>query len=212
MKSILMFALRSLLALLLLWPPAGLAGAVEARQALERFLDGLDTFSAEFAQTLTDETGFVLQEASGRFSLALPDRLRWELHAPFEQTIVADGRDLWLFDPELRQATVRPLAQALESTPLALLTQPHRLDERFEVLDEAGREGLVLVLVPRSMDADFTRVELEFAPAGDLRSLAFLDIFGQRTEIRLQTFQRNPALPPGEYRLDLPPGTDIYRP
>jgi outer membrane lipoprotein carrier protein len=212
MKSILVFALRSMLALLLFWPPAGLTGAVEARQALERFLDGLETFSAEFTQTLTDETGFVLQEANGRFSLALPDRLRWELQAPFEQTIVADGLDLWLFDPELRQATVRPLAQSLESTPLALLTQPHRLDERFDVLDEPGREGLFLILTPRSIDADFTRVELEFAQAGDLRSLAFLDIFGQRTEIRLQAFQRNPELPPGEYRLDLPPGTDIYRP
>ena len=212
MKSILMFTLRSILVLLLLWPPVGLAGTTEPRQALERFLDGLETFSAEFTQTLTDETDFVLQEASGRFSLALPDRMRWELEAPFEQTIVADGWDLWLFDPELRQATVRPLAQALESTPLALLTQPHRLDERFEVLDESGHAGTVLVLVPRSMDADFTRVELAFAPGGELRSLAFLDIFGQRTEIELLSFQRNPTLPPGEYRLDLPPGTDIYRP
>jgi outer membrane lipoprotein carrier protein len=208
-----MRVLHLLPALLLLWLPAGsAAGAGEAREALERFLDGLETFSAEFTQTLTDETDFVLQEARGRFSLALPDRLRWELEAPFEQSIVADGWDLWLFDPELKQATVRPLAQALESTPLALLTQPHRLDERFAVLDEPERGGLVLVLVPRAVDADFSRLELEFAAAGDLISLAFLDIFGQRTEIRLETFQRNPALPPEEYRLDLPPGTDIYRP
>ena len=213
MKSLAVPVMRSLFTLLLLLAPQiGFAGAADARLALERFLDGLDTFSAEFTQTLTDETDFVLQEASGRFSLALPDRLRWELQAPFEQTIIADGWDLWMFDPELRQATVRPLAQALGSTPLALLTQPHRLDERFEVLDEPGHEGLVLVLVPRSRDADFTRMELEFAPEGDLRSLAFLDIFGQRTEIRLQTFQRNPVLPPEEFQLDLPPGTDIYRP
>lgn len=191
---------------------APISVAADARAALERFLDGLQTFSSEFNQTLTDETGFLLQEAGGRLSLALPDRLRWELDAPFEQWIVADGEHLWIYDPELRQATVRPIEAALDSTPLALLTQPHRLDERFDVAEENISAGLRLVLRPRSRDADFTRLELDLSHAGELRGLAFMDIFGQRTEIRLREAQRNPPLAPAEFQFIPPPGTDVYRP
>lgn len=189
-----------------------LPALADARAALDRFLQGLDTYSAEFTQTLTDETGFLLQEAGGRFSLGLPDRLRWELDAPFEQRIVADGEYLWIHDPELRQATVRPVETALEATPLALLTQPHRLDEHFAVDDEEVAEGWRLVLLPRASDADFTRLEVDLGPDDDLRGLAFMDVFGQRTEIRLQETRRNPVLAPGEFQFAPPPDTDVYRP
>jgi len=194
----------------MLLAPAVVAG--EGRAALERFLDGLETFSAEFSQTLTDETEFVLQEAEGRFSLALPDRMRWELHVPFEQSIVADGEHLWIHDPELRQATVRPMDQALGATPLALLTQPHRLDERFEVVEEAAPDSLRLVLLPKTREADFTRLELDLTGDGELLALSFEDVFGQRTEIRLREARRNPSLGPAEFQFTPPAGTDVYRP
>nr|WP_296747901.1 outer membrane lipoprotein chaperone LolA [Thioalkalivibrio sp.] len=194
----------------LLFAPLGVAG--EGRAALERFLDGLETFSAEFSQTLTDETDFVLQEAEGRFSLALPDRLRWELDVPFEQSIVADGEHLWTYDPELRQATVRPMEQALGATPLALLTQPHRLDERFDVVEEAAPDHLRLVLLPKTREADFTRLELDLTADGELLALSFQDVFGQRTEIRLREARRNPSLGPAEFQFTPPAGTDVYRP
>ncbi|TVP90325.1 MAG: outer membrane lipoprotein carrier protein LolA [Thioalkalivibrio sp.] len=189
-----------------------LSAVADARAALDRFLQGLETYSAEFSQTLTDETGFVLQEAEGRFSIGLPDRLRWELDAPFEQQIVADGEYLWIHDPELRQATVRPVDQALDATPLALLTQPHRLDEQFAVEEEAVPEGWRLVLRPRAPDADFTLLEVDLGTEDELLGLAFMDVFGQRTEIHLQEAQRNPVLAPGEFRFTPPPGTDVYRP
>ena len=207
-------ARRSLAVLLtlasILFAPPGVAG--EGRAALERFLDGLETFSAEFSQTLTDETDFLLQEAEGRLSLALPDRMRWELEAPFEQSIVADGEHLWTYDPELRQATVRPMEQAMGATPLALLTQPHRLDERFDVLEEAVAEGLRLVLLPKTREVDFTRLELDLTSDGQLLALGFQDVFGQRTEIRLRETRRNPPLGPAEFQFIPPPGTDVYRP
>jgi outer membrane lipoprotein carrier protein len=134
------------------------------------------------------------------------------LDAPFEQWIVADGEHLWVYDPELRQATVRPVETALEATPLALLTQPHRLDEHFAVEEEPVAEGWRLVLRPWTGDADFTRLEVDLGPDADLIGLAFMDIFGQRTEIRLKETRRNPPLAPAEFQFTPPPGTDVYRP
>jgi hypothetical protein len=46
---------------------------------------------------------------------------------PFEQTIVADGKTLWLYDQDLNQVTSRSQAQALG--PLAERLRPRTLSE-----------------------------------------------------------------------------------
>jgi outer membrane lipoprotein carrier protein len=197
----------------------------EARLAMQLFLQDLLRFSTEFTQTLTDETGFVVQEASGRMHLALPDQLRWELDAPYAQVIVASEGELWTWDPELRQATLRPLDSLIETTPLALLTQPDRLDERFVVraahpspdslgyLEPGAVVPVRLILQPRqSSEADFHEMQLDLTPDGQWLAMAFLDVFGQRTEFVFAKQQRNPTFTAEAFRLELPPGTDLYRP
>jgi outer membrane lipoprotein carrier protein len=197
-----------------------LAGSVQAttatidaaRGVLDDFLSGLSTFSAEFTQTLVDETGFIVQETTGRLELSLPDRLRWEVDAPFRQVIVADGVELWIHDPELRQATVQKLADAQESLPLTVLTRPERIDERFALQAEETLEGYRLFLLPLDPGADFSRLTLEFSAAAELLALEFLDVFEQTTLVMLHQALRNPSVDPGRFVLDLPQGTDIFRP
>ncbi|WP_019626349.1 outer membrane lipoprotein chaperone LolA [Thioalkalivibrio sp. ALJT] len=188
--------------------------APDARAALERFVDGLETFSADFTQTVRDETGFVLQESDGVMHLGLPDRLYWEVTEPFPQTVVSDGVDLWTFDPDLAQATVRPLGDAFDTTPIAAITRTDRLDEHFYMdvwpVDDAA--AMRLVLIPRNEQADFTHLELDLTPDSDLIRMAFRDIFGQQTEIRFRATERNAGVDESRFTFDPPSGTDIYRP
>ena len=188
------------------------AASGDARAALERFLFELKSYSAEFQQTLVDETGFVLQEGRGQFALALPDQLRWEVVTPFAQVIVADGDSLWIHDPDLRQVTVRPMESALEATPLALLTQPQRLDERFFVSEMPVPDGYRLRLLPRSSQSDFTQLVIDLDANSALQTLYFDDVFGQRTTLAIVAAQRNPDIPATTFDFIPPPGTDVYRP
>lgn len=186
----------------------------DVRAALDRFVDGLETFSADFTQTVRDETGYVLQESDGTLQLAMPNRLYWKVTEPFPQTIISDGADLWMYDPDLEQATVRPLGEAFDATPIAAITQPERLDEHFR-MSAAGApdsDTLRLMLVPRSEQADFTRLALDLTPGGKLKRMAFRDIFGQETEIHFHDSERNIDLDPERFTFDPPAGTDIYRP
>ena len=205
---------RLSLALLLSLAVALPAAAGDARAALDRFVDGLETFRADFTQTVRDETGYTLQESEGSMQLGLPNRLRWEVSEPFPQVIVSDGSDLWMHDPDLSQATVRPLADAFDATPIAAITQPERLDEHFRVFTApvADVSVLRLGLLPLSEGADFTGLELDLTPDGELRRMAFRDIFGQETEIRFRNTERNVAIDESVFTFDPPPGTDIYRP
>lgn len=188
--------------------------APDARAALDRFVDGLETFSAEFTQTVRDETGYVLQESDGQMQLGMPNRLHWQVTEPFPQTIVSDGQDLWMYDPDLSQATVRPLGDAFDATPIAAITQPERLDEHFRMSLRPVPDGaaLRLVLIPRNEQADFTSLDLDLTPEGDLTRMAFRDIFGQTTEIRFHATERNADLDPAIFTFEPPSGTDIYRP
>src|SRR5262245_20221542 len=76
---------------------------------VEQFLHGLQSFEANFNQRLTDKSGRILDESSGRLAIQRPNRFRWDYLEPSEQVIVADGKRIWLYDPELEQVTVRRL-------------------------------------------------------------------------------------------------------
>ena len=113
-----------LLAASLAWLPAqpAWAGGLEA---LEAFLRTARTGRAEFTQVVTgparEGQAGRTRTSSGTFEFQRPNRFRFAYRKPFEQVIVADGQTLWLHDPDLNQVTARRQAQALASTPAALV-------------------------------------------------------------------------------------------
>ena len=88
----------ALLALLLV-PIAAFAADSIAR--VDAYLARLKTLSAEFVQVVQDKHGQVTERATGTLSISRPDRFRWDYREPYAQTIVADGKKLWLYDPDL---------------------------------------------------------------------------------------------------------------
>ena len=103
---------------------AQLASA-DGLKSLESFMKDSQTGRADFSQVVTSppKDGQVARTktSSGTFEFQRPGRFRFVYKKPFEQTIVADGQTLWLYDADLNQVTQRAQAQALGSTPAALL-------------------------------------------------------------------------------------------
>ncbi len=93
--------------------------------ALEDFLRNVRGGRAEFTQAVTspgrDGQAPRVRNSSGSFEFQRPSRFRFTYRKPFEQTIVADGQTLWVHDVDLKQVTARPQAQALGSTPAAVI-------------------------------------------------------------------------------------------
>src|SRR5690606_25610993 len=119
---------------------------------------------------------------------------------PFEQTIVADGQTLWLYDADLNQVTQRPQAQALGATPAALLTSApdlKALRAEFTLESAPAQDGLEWVLArPKTKDGQLQSVRVGF-DGEQLAALDILDSFGQRSLIRFSSLQANPVLPAG---------------
>lgn len=174
---------------------------------LDRFLDEVTTLTADFVQTV--QTGADVETQTGRLALERPSRFRWHYEQPFEQLIVADGKNLWTLDVELEQATVTPLDDSVASTPAMLLGGDRAVREGFTVVDEFQAEGLTwLHLEPQIEGTDFESVLLGFDGLAP-RRLEFTNSLGHVTSIALSDVELNVDLDDDLFRFVRPRGVDL---
>lgn len=185
------------------------AQAESPQAALSRFLDGVQSYQANFRQVQTDERGLKIQESTGTMALSRPGKFRWQYAAPAQQLIVTDGNTLWLYDEDLKQVTVRPAAEALQGTPAALLSQKKTLTETFSVGDDGETDGVrKLKLVPKSKESDFQDVSLWLRNGAPVRML-FRDTLGGSTDISFSQPRTNIKLDAALFRFTPPKGVEV---
>lgn len=195
-----------LAAILLAMPMVAWAGGVEQ---LRLFLKETRSFRAEFAQSVQGKSGKTPQLSSGVVLISRPGKLRWEILKPYPQLMVGDGEKFWIYDPELRQVTVKKMGQALGSTPAALLSGSNDLEKNFTLRDGESGDGLTWVEAqPKSTEGGFEKLRFAFA-SNELRAMELHDNFGQTTHIRFSRVERNPALPTSSFRFVPPTGADV---
>lgn len=100
---------------------AMVAQADTGTERLNKFMKKAKTVEATFTQEVVSEQGKITQTAIGKFYLKRPGKFRWEYQSPNPQLIVGDGKKLWVYDKELEQVTVKPMKQALGSSPASIL-------------------------------------------------------------------------------------------
>ncbi len=203
-------ALSALAALAVLAAP--LLQAADAPTALDRYLDGLRGLRAAFTQQAVDAAGKVVETGSGELLVSRPGRFRWQ-YQPAEggpQLLVADGRNLWFYDRDLQQATVKPASAGLGATPIMLLSAtPADLHGAFELRALPARDGADWVAVtPRDASADFASAELGFR-AGQLAGLVIHDRLGQVVTLQFTRSERNAGVPDAQLRFTPPEGVDL---
>jgi len=196
------------------------ATAAEAQTPLDSYLEHLKTLRAEFSQVVTDGKGREVQNARGKLVIVRPGRFRWELtpagagasNSP--QLMVADGKNLWFYDSDLEQVSVKAATSALTATPAGLLSGEGNIRELFTVAPAGRKDGLDWVLVtPKESDADFREARLAFATAprkqGDLKRMVLKDKLGQTVRLDFLASERNPPVAEAEVKFSPPAGADV---
>ncbi len=184
--------------------------ASEVEDRVNRSLSSLDNLRAEFKQTVLDESKQVVQQSSGEVSISRPGKFAWIYRQPYEQRIIADGRELWVYDVDLDQATVKPVADALGTAPIMVLMTDERVEQQFDVAEIGQRKYLYWVeLTPKQADMEFTTVYLgmdgEIIKAMELR-----DAFGQSTQIVFDNLRTDMVFDPKTFVFEAPPGVDVF--
>ena len=182
--------------LLLTLQGLALAAPGPGRLALDEFLDGLSTLQAKFEQSVLDTENATAGQMHGLFLLERPGRFRWDYVVPRKQIILADGRDVWIIEEDLKQVTRHYQKWALKGTPAAFLAMEAEVEDDFEVVEIGERQGMHwLELLPRDPESDFNRILLAFADK-QLRRLELNDKFGQISRFSFYDMQRNLPIDP----------------
>ena len=198
--------------------------AQDAHTALDTWLEGLKSLRTQFTQTTKDSQGHQSGQASGELLVLRPGRFRWESHdagdasssAPSSgaasdsgQVLIADGHNVWFYDRDLQQVTVRPVDAALSATPIMLLSGGADVRKAFEISDAGSKDGLAwLRIKPRGGDADFRQAVLGFA-GGELRQMILEDKLGQVSTLTFSRSQRNAPVTSAEVSFTPPKGVDV---
>ncbi|HAA46020.1 MAG: outer-membrane lipoprotein carrier protein [Halomonas sp. 54_146] len=185
--------------------------ADDAAERLTERLDPLVSYQATFEQQILDGSGDRLQSARGEMWLSRPGLLRWEVDAPYSQTVVSDGDDVYMYDPDLEQVTVQAMDDRVTHTPALLLSgSVSELTESYEVFYEQDGGDDVFTLVPISADTLFEELSMVFDNE-TLTELWMMDSTGQRTAITFSNITSNGNIDRSMFDFKIPEGTDVIR-
>ncbi len=193
--------------------------------SLEIFIKTVSSGRAEFTQVVTaparEGQSARSKTSSGTFEFARPGRFKFVYKKPFEQSIVADGQTLWLYDVDLNQVTARKQANALGTTPAALIASAPdlpALQADFTLSAAPDQDGFQWVLAsPKAKDGQLQAVRVGFrqsekaANSRELAALEIIDNFGQRSVLSFSKVEVNPALSADTFTFKPPKGADVIR-
>ncbi len=185
--------------------------AADATAELKRFLSAGSSLQGQFNQTvLPRRSGEKPQSSSGNFAVMRPGKFRWAYAKPYEQLIVGDGSQVWLYDPDLKQVTIKRISAALDASPAALLAGD-QVDKLYQLRNLPDRDGLAwLEAIPRDHESTFKKVEIGLR-TGQLATMTLYDQFGQTTKVEFSALNQNNKPDQNLFRFTPPKDVDVVR-
>ncbi len=177
---------------------------------LTSLLNGVQSMRAEFNQTVYDNHGKAVQQSTGQMSMQRPNHFRWQVKKPIPQLIIANGDQLWIYDPDLEQVTIRTIKKAAGDTPALLLSHKVTvLDNDFTVTEKpASSTGWRwFTLVPKASD-NIASVQMCFNNK-QILEMRLEDHLGHITGIKFNKIETNVNVPASQFIFKSPANTDV---
>ncbi len=183
--------------------------ADDARDRLNTFFTDVTSIKGSFSQQVFSKKGKVIQNSTGNISMLRPGKFRWVYTTPDAQTIVSNGKNIWVYDEDLEQVTIKPMSQALSSAPIAILTRKQKPDAQFQVLALKNRAAGLdwFKLTPHRKSKDFKSFEIGLDKNG-LRQMIMHDQLGQKTVLKLNA-KTNVPISGSTFFFKIPAGVDV---
>lgn len=182
----------------------------DAIARLRAFNADTRSVTAEFTQRVLNERLKEVQRNTGYLALQRPGKFRWVYKTPSEQILLSDGKVLWLYDPELKQATRRAIGGAMSGTPASLLAGDAQIESAYALRNIGEQDGLDwLEGRPKRDDSGFVRIRIGMSSAGEPAAMELTDSFGQTIMLKFSKVLRNPKLIPEAFMFEPRPGVDV---
>lgn len=181
----------------------------DGMSSVKVFYEQTQSVRANFHQVVTDRQGRKVQEVDGEMQLKRPDKFRWDYNQPYEQQIVSDGNQVWLYDVDLAQVTVSALNKSIGASPAALLAGGKAIEDSFKLTNAVSKDNLDWVNAnPKDKESGFESILMGFKD-NKLQALSLVDSFGHTTKIVFSKVEVNPMLEEKTFLFKPPKGVDV---
>jgi outer membrane lipoprotein carrier protein len=187
----------------------------EIVRKLQARYDATKDFTADFTQAVEAATLGKTLESNGQVFFKRPGRMRWEFRAPEEQTVIADGQTLWVYQPAHHQVLKTPFRAAFQSaTPVSFLFGVGELAKDFNasLVPSASADVIRLKLVPKEEQQIGVLVLDVDAKSYDIVAAEVTDPLGNVTRLKFSNLKRDVGLADSQFAFTVPPGTDVVEP
>lgn len=183
----------------------------DAKEELSKFNQKVGQASGTFSQTVLSPEGRIKQQGAGKFAFSKPGKFLWNIQKPFPQLIVSNGVEVVTFDPDLEQASIRPAATALDSSPSALLFGRGDLDKLFNLTNLQTANGVEwLEAKPKKQDSLFDKILIGMKGGLPIQ-VEIHDSLGQVTRLNLNGWDLETQNQPSSFEFIAPEGVDVIR-
>ncbi|MDF7676033.1 outer membrane lipoprotein chaperone LolA [Neisseriaceae bacterium ESL0693] len=175
--------------------------------ALQNFNTQTSKISGKFSQRVQNKKH--TQVTSGTFAIQRPGLFRWEYTTPYQQTIVGDGKTVWLYDHDLAQVTQRSQNQTLGDSPAAILSNKIALNNYYALKEDGETNGVSYVrATPKKDDTGYQYIRIGFN-GNTLASMQLKDSFGNQTDIQFSDINTQPQFTRQQFQFTPPKGVDV---
>jgi len=175
---------------------------------LQNYVNQLQTFKADFVQTQPDEQLFSLNTSIGHFELNRPGQLVWEYFKPEEQKIVVDGPNLWVYDMDLDQVTVRPINDVKAELPLSWLLYKEPIQDKFKIIETGDKNSVQWFNLTPKQATYFQSIEVGMKE-GEMHEVWMYQSADNITKVRFSNIQSNLVIPYKNFDFQVPEGADL---
>ncbi len=176
---------------------------------LKQFLTELNTFNAEFEQTLFNEFDEVLETSSGVITLMRPGKFHWSYAQPYSQYLISDGQDLWIYDEDLEQVTVSSITDSIEKSPASVLAGDTDLNDDYIITDLGIMDGADWIeLASADPESQYNSIRIGLN-GQELSGMILFDNLGQTTRIIFNNGKRNETVDAALFDFSPPEGIDV---
>ena len=183
---------------------------------LNAFANNISSMSSEFSQVVLDKKGLKLQDVEGVMLFKRPNKFRWDYLKPYQNQIISDGDRLYMYDQDLRQVSINPIAKVAGSTPLLIIAGKN-IEKYFtlkNIDDQVNNEGNQNIkwveAVPKEEGAGFSKVILGLTE-NKLSVMKIVDAFEHITTISFKNAKYNVTLVDNDFLFKLPTGVDVVQ-
>jgi outer membrane lipoprotein carrier protein len=188
-----------------------IASAGVGTNRLEKLLRDTKSVKARFTQTVISKSRDRAAHAQGMLYINRPKYFRWDYEAPYKQSIIADGKRVWVWEPDIEQVSTMMQEAALKGTPAVALMGGEKLSKRFKIRELKKRHGLDWVqLTPLNKeDAQFTLITLGLDKKG-LKLMEMVSKNGQQSRFHFTEIVHGAKFPKGHFKFTPPESYNNY--